>query len=104
MARGFICGEEMHEAFIRLEKLHCRSGLEVSGELTWPGLARCWQMDNDSYYYEVVFPHRGFPQEIIVSYDVACLIYFFSHIIIYVRLTLTTGIRASIEDPQDKDL
>ena len=28
------------------------------------------------------------------SYDVACLIYFFSHIGYYVRLTLTTGIRA----------
>ena len=28
VARGFICREEMHEAFIRLEKFHCRCGLK----------------------------------------------------------------------------
>ena len=28
VARGCICREEMHEDFIRLEKLHCRCGLE----------------------------------------------------------------------------
>ena len=60
VARGFICREKMHEVFIRLEKLHCRCG-------------RCWPMDNDSYYYEVVFPHRGFPREIIVSILCCCL-------------------------------
>ena len=73
VARGFICREEMHEAFIRLEKLHCRSGLE--GE-RWAHLARigrCWSMDNDNYYYEVVFLHRGFPREIIVSILWCCL-------------------------------
>ena len=63
VAHGFIWQEEMHEAFIRLEK-----------ELTWPGLAGVGQW-NDSYYYEVAFPHRGFPWEIIVSnVYVACMI------------------------------
>ena len=28
VACGFICREEMYEAFIRLEKFHCMSGLE----------------------------------------------------------------------------
>ena len=28
VAHGFICQEEIHEAFIRLEKLHCKRGLE----------------------------------------------------------------------------
>ena len=37
------------------------------GEWWLAHLARigwCWPMDNDSYYYEVVFPFEGFPRNI----------------------------------------
>ena len=82
MAYGIICQEEMHEAFIRLEKPHCRSGLEVSGELTWPGLASVGQWIMIAIIMRWFFPIGVFHRKIIVSFVVACFLLFPSHILI----------------------
>ena len=72
---------------------------KVSGELTWPGLAGVGQWIMIAIIMRWFFPIGVFHgKSLCQSYDVAYLIYFFSHIIIYVRLTRTTGIRASVED------
>ena len=98
VARGFICREEMHEAFIRLEKLHCKVPWKVNGELTWPGLAGVGQWIMIAIIMRWFFPIGIFHGKSL-CHLCCCLSYLFLlAFYYYVHLTLTTGIKALVED------
>ena len=72
----------MHEAFIRIEKLHCRCGLEVSGEITWPRLDGVGQWIMIDIIMRWFFPIGVFHRKsLFQSYDVVYLL-FPSHIVV----------------------